>query len=138
MYLLDSNVISEVRKGDRCDPQVAVWYGGVSLNNLYISALVVGEVRKGIEQLRTRDPRQSEALERWLADVLQNFGDRILPVDARIAEVWGRMSADRPRPVVDTLLAATAEAHGFTLVTRNTADVEGLNVPTLDPFATGG
>ena len=138
MYLLDNNVLSELRKQERCDPQVAAWYNGVPLDDIFTSVIVVGEVRKGIENVRSRDPRQALALERWLEGVVRTFGERILPVDARIAEAWGRMSADRPRPVVDTLLAATASVHGMALVTRNTADVAGLDVQTLNPFTTGG
>lgn len=77
-------------------------------------------------------------LEVWLGEVTQAFGGRIVPVSAEIADVWGRMSADRPRPAIDTLLAATARVRGMTLVTRNTRDVEGLGVPTLNPFEYGG
>lgn len=137
MYLLDDNVISEVRKGDRCDPKVAAWYESVPLDDLFLSVLVTGEIRKGIESIRGRDPRRAMILEVWLGEVTQAFGGRILPVNAEIADVWGRMSADRPRPAIDTLLAATAKARGLTLVTRNVADVEGLDVPTLNPFEFG-
>lgn len=137
MYLLDDNVISEVRKGDRCDPKVAAWYASVPLDDLFLSVLVTGEIRKGIESLRARNPRRAMILEVWLGEVTQAFGGRILPVNAEIADVWGRMSADRPRPAVDTLLAATAKVRDMTLVTRNTRDVEGLGARTLNPFEFG-
>ena len=135
MFLLDTNVISEVRKGGRSDPNVSGWYAGISESHLFISSLTVGEIRKGIELARQRnDIDQAESLEAWLQRVIEEFSGRILSVDAQVADSWGRVSAIRPVPVVDGLLAATAVAHGFTLVTRNVSDVEGLGVLVLDPF----
>lgn len=133
-FLIDTNIISELRKGDRCDAAVAAWWAGVAEDDLWLSALVVGEIRKGVELARRRDPRKAEVLESWLSDVLSGFGDRILPVDATVAEEWGRMNAIRPVPVIDALLAATAKANDLTLVTRNEADVAGLGVEVLNPF----
>ncbi len=133
-FLIDTNIISEVRKGDRCDAAVAAWWAGVAEDDLWVSALVVGEIRKGVELARRRDPRKAEVLETWLSDVLSGFGDRVLPVDATVAEEWGRMNAIRPVPVIDALLAATAKANDLTLVTRNEADVAGLGVEVLNPF----
>lgn len=133
-FLIDTNIISEVRKGDRCDPAVAAWWAGVAEDDLWLSALVLGEIRKGVELARRRDPRKADALEAWLSDVVAGFGDRVLPVDATVAEEWGRMNAIRPVPVIDALLAATAKANGLTLVTRNEADVAGLGVEVLNPF----
>ena len=100
----------------------------------WLSALVLGEIRKGVELARRRDPRKADALEAWLGDVIAGFGDRVLPVDTAVAEEWGRMNAIRPVPVIDALLAATAKANGLTLVTRNGADVAGLDVDVLNPF----
>ena len=134
-FLIDTNIISELRKGARCDPGVAAWWAGVAENDLWLSALVLGEIRKGVELARRRDPRKAEALEAWLGDVIAGFGDRVLPVDTAVAEEWGRMNAIRPAPVIDALLAATARANGLTLVTRNTADVAGLGAEVLNPFA---
>jgi len=133
-FLIDTNIISEIRKGDRCDAAVAAWWAGVAEDDLWLSALVVGEIRKGVELARRRDPRKAEVLETWLSDVLSGFGDRVLPVDATAAEEWGRMNAIRPVPVIDALLAATAKANDLTLVTRNEADVAGLGVAVLNPF----
>jgi len=133
-FLIDTNIISEVRKGERCDAAVAAWWAGVAEDDLWLSALVVGEIRKGVELARRRDPRKAEGLETWLSDVLSGFGDRILPVDAVVAEEWGRMNAIRPVPVIDALLAATAKANDLTLVTRNEADVAGLGALVLNPF----
>ena len=133
-FLIDTNVISEVRKGSRCDPTVAAWWNGVAEDDLWLSPLVLGEIRKGVELARRRDPRKAEALEAWLADLMSGFGDRVLPVDAAVAEQWGKMNALRPIPIIDALLAATAKVNGLTLVTRNVADVAGLDVDVLNPF----
>ncbi len=134
-FLIDTNIISELRKGERCDPGVAAWWTEVAEDDLWLSALVLGEIRKGVELARRRDPQKAEALEAWLGDVVAGFGDRILPVDTAVAEEWGRMNAIRPAPVIDALLAATARANGLTLVTRNTADVAELGADVLNPFA---
>ena len=134
MFLLDTNVISELRKGDRCDARVVAWYAGTREADLFISVLVAGEIRRGVERLRRRDPRQAETLERWLQEVERSYADRVLPIDARVADVWGQVSAIRPVPVVDGLLAATVLVHDMTLVTRNSSDVEGLGAAVLNPF----
>ena len=133
-FLIDTNIISEVRKGDRGAPAVATWWNGVSEDELWLSSLVLGEIRKGVELARRRDPRRAEALEVWLTDVMSRFGNRVLPVDTAVAEQWGRMNAVRPLPIIDGLLAATAKANGLTLVTRNVADVAELDVDVLNPF----
>ena len=133
-FLIDTNIVSELRKGDRGDPAVTAWWNGIAEDDLWLSSLVLGEIRKGVELARRRDPRRAEALEAWLADVMSRFGNRVLPVDTAVAEQWGRMNAIRPAPVVDALLAATAKANGLTLVTRNVADVAGLGVDVLNPF----
>ncbi len=96
--------------------------------------LVTGEIRKGIERVRSRDDRKAAALEGWLLQLERRFGDRILPVDARVADIWGTMSAVRTIPVVDGLLAATARRFDLTLVTRNISDVDGLGASVLNPF----
>jgi len=133
-YLLDTNIISELRKGDQCDPNVAAWYALVDENDLVLSALVLGEIRKGIERVRFRDAAKAWVLEAWLEQVEAAFEGRILGIDTAVADRWGRMSAIRSVPVVDSLLAATALVHGLTLVTRNDQDVAGLGVTVLNPF----
>jgi predicted nucleic acid-binding protein len=112
MYLIDTNIISEVRKGTRCDPRVAGWFSEVTDDELYLSVIVLGEIRQGIERLRPRDPRQAAALQKWLSEVIEEFGPRILPVDSAVADAWGHLSAAGTFPVIDTLLAATAQTHG--------------------------
>lgn len=133
-YLIDTNIISEVRKGERCDPNVAAWYDTIDDADLYLSVLILGEVRNGIERVRPRDPVQAQALEGWLGAVRQAFAGRILPVDDVVAEEWGRMGARRPVSTIDALLAATAKVHGLTLATRNTADVGDLGASIVNPF----
>jgi len=133
-FLIDTNIISEVRKGARCNPGVAKWWAEVAEGDIWLSTLILGEIRKGVELARRRDPEKASVLEAWLGEVVSGFGDRVLPVDAATAEEWGRMSAIRPVPVIDALLAATAKTNGLTLVTRNEADVAGLGVDVLNPF----
>lgn len=133
-FLIDTNIVTEIRKGSRCDPAVAAWWAGVAEDDLRVSVLVLGEIRKGVELARQRDPQKARALETWLNDLVSDFGDRILPVDAAVAGEWGRMAAVRPVPAIDALMAATARTNGLTLVTRNTADVAGLDVEVLNPF----
>ena len=133
-YLIDTNIISEIRKNLRCDRNVAAWYASIKDEELYLSVLVAGEIRKGIELARPRDPAKAVALERWLKAVDAAFGDRILRIDRAVTEEWGCMSAQRPIPVIDGLLAATAKVHGMTLVTRNDADVAELGARVLNPF----
>ena len=135
MYLLDTNVISEIRKGRRCDPGVADWFSQSNEEDLYLSVLVLGEIRRGIELARQRrDFQQADTLEYWLGEVISRFPDRIRSVDSEVTDAWGRLSAVRPLPVIDGLLAATARAYGLTLVTRNISDVQGLDVELLNPF----
>jgi predicted nucleic acid-binding protein len=133
-YLIDANIISEVRKGDRCDPHVSAWYASIADEDLYLSTLVLGEIRKGIELARAKDPDKSSALERWLHQVEVAFDGRVLGIDNAISDRWGRMSAIRPIPVVDGLLAATAMINGLTLVTRNDRDIVDLGAKVLNPF----
>ncbi len=134
-YLIDTNVISELPKGDRCDPAVAAWWAKVSEDELWISALVLGEIRRGIELARRRDPQKAKALETWLEEVFAGFGDRVLQVDERGADEWGRMNAIRPLPVIGALLAATARANNLNFVIRNRSDAQDVGVNIFNPFA---
>jgi toxin FitB len=133
-YLIDTNVISEVRKGSACNPRVAAWYDSIDDESIYLSALVLGEIRKGIERARPKEPAKAHALEKWLSTLSRSFAERILPVDRAVADEWGRMSAKRPVSTVDALLAATAKVHGMTLASRNTSHVTDLGATVLNPF----
>ncbi|HVT60122.1 MAG TPA: type II toxin-antitoxin system VapC family toxin [Thermoanaerobaculia bacterium] len=135
-YLVDTNVVSELRKNRRCNPGVAAWFAGVSSEEIYLSVLTVGELRKGIESIRRRDEAAAKALEAWLQELVFAYSDRFLPVDQVIAEQWGRFSVPDPLPVFDALLAATAKVHGLTLVTRNLKHVERTGVDCMSPFST--
>ena len=133
-YLVDTNVLSELRRKSRANPLVVQWASKVPGENLFTSVLVLGEIRKGIEQLRSTDRPQALALDRWLYETETLFSGRILPITARIVDVWGRISSIRPLPVTDSLLAATAIVHDLVLVTRNTADVHDVGAKLLNPF----
>jgi predicted nucleic acid-binding protein len=133
-FLIDTNVLSELRKGARADGNVRRWFERIDENSIFLSVLVTGEIRRGIDSIRKRDPRAASTLERWLDDVMGAHSERVLPVDAATADEWGRLDARGSLPVVDGLLAATARVHDLTLVTRNVKDVIRTSVDTLDPF----
>jgi toxin FitB len=133
-FLLDTNVLSELRKGKRADPHVAAWFAEVPPADLFLSVLVAGELRQGVERLRRRDLDSAERLDRWLVALLEGYAERILPVDLLTAELWGRLNSPDPLPAVDGLLAATALTHDLTLVTRNGRDVARTGVRLVDPF----
>ncbi len=132
--LLDTNVVSELRKGGRAHPRLRAWFETVADSEIHLSVLVVGELRRGIERVRAKDATQATALERWLQRLTREHADRILPVDRRVAEQWGRFSAERNGSPVDVLMAATARVHELVLVTRNTRDVAWTGVACMNPF----
>lgn len=133
-FLLDTNVISELRKGARANEQVLQWITGIDDDALLLSVLVAGELRQGVERLRRRDAVQAEQLDRWLHALVYHYAERLLPVDSAVAELWGRLNVPDPIPAVDGLLAATAIVHDLTLVTRNVRDVERTGVRLHNPF----
>lgn len=130
--LLDTNTISEIRRGR--DANVAAWAERWKDADLYLSVLTVGEIRKGIERLRGRDPKQAAVFTTWLGELHERFGDRILSIDTDAADDWGRLNAAQERSTVDSLIAATARVHDLTVATRNTTDFEGCDVRLLDPW----
>jgi predicted nucleic acid-binding protein len=134
-WLLDTNVLSELRKGERANPGVRAWYARTPAAELYTSVLVLGEIRRGIESVRRRDAMAATALEHWLGRMAEGFADRILPIDAAVADRWGALNVPDPVPTVDGLLAATALFHDLVLVTRNVRDVSGTGVRVFDPTA---
>lgn len=136
-YLLDTNVVSETRRRGG-EPRVTRWLRSAPQNELFLSVLVPGEIRRGVERLRGRDPAQAAALERWLEVLRRRFVDRILPVDSEVAEEWGRIGAGNHIPVADGLMAATAKVHQMVFVTRNVADVAWTGVPLLNPWEHSG
>jgi len=134
-FLIDTNVLSELRKGARANVNVRRWFEGIDETSIYLSVLVTGEIRRGIEAIRKRDPRAAVTLERWLDNMMEAHSERVLPVDAATADAWGRLDARGSLPVVDGLLAATALVRDLTLVTRNVKDVVRTGVDVLDPFS---
>jgi predicted nucleic acid-binding protein len=130
--LLDTDVVSEIRRGR--DPSVAAWATSVDHDDLCLSVLTLGEIRSGIERLRPHDPQQAAVFDVWLAALRARFAERILVVDESAADQWGRLNAAAPRKTVDSLIAATAHAHALTLVTGNTRDFAGCDVPLVDPW----
>ena len=133
-WLLDTNVLSELRKGVKCDPNVHQWAVESSSDQHWISVLSIGEIRKGIELLRRKSPDLCPAFERWIHSILTQYYKEILPITDTIADRWGSLMAVRPLLVIDGLLAATALEHNLTLVTRNTADFAQTGVQLHNPF----
>lgn len=121
-FLLDTNVLSELRRSSKCEPQVWAWAQSVGDRSSYISVLSLGEIRKGIEVLRRRSPEQVSAFESWIEKLTAAYEDCILPITEEVAEHWGRLDAMRNLPVIDGLLAATALHYRLTIVTRNIHD----------------
>ncbi|HSH40352.1 MAG TPA: type II toxin-antitoxin system VapC family toxin [Chthoniobacterales bacterium] len=134
-FLLDTNVVSELRKKERCNRNVDAWAASIPPNRDFLSVLVVGELTRGASLKRRTDPDTADAMEKWIGRLTQLYSDRILPVTLEVAEEWGRLSALRSLPPQDGLLAATAVVHRLTWVTRNVRNVEGLDVPILDPWS---
>ena len=132
-FLLDTNVVSEIRKKEP-HPSVSGWFSSVPESELFLSVLVIGEIRQGVDRLARRDPAQAEVFDRWLSQLVAIYEDRIVPITADVAEAWGRLNVADPVPVVDGLLAATALVRGWTLVTRNAKDVASTGVGLFNPF----
>jgi len=135
VYLLDTNVISELRR-TRPDPAVVAWVADTP-GAQYLSVVVIGELTCGVELMRRKDAPQALAYATWLAALISDFAGSILPVSASVAVAWGRLDARRSLPTSDGLVAATALVHDLTLVTRNARDFEGTGVRLLDPFREG-
>ena len=134
-FLLDTNVISEIRKRDRAHPNVVRWVNRTAVNEMATSVLVLAEIRRGIELKRRGDPQQATSLDAWFSQMRAGLGDRVLPVDEPVAEAWAQLGLPNPLPLIDGLLAATAKVHGLRLVTRNIVDFASTGVSVLDPFS---
>ncbi|MBF0561971.1 MAG: type II toxin-antitoxin system VapC family toxin [Alphaproteobacteria bacterium] len=132
-YLLDTNVVSEVRR-KLPDANVLAWFRRTDPAAIRLSVLTLGEIVKGAESLARRDPAAGQSLRNWLDGLRLHYADRLLGVDGAVAETWGRLSAQRPLPVIDGLLVATALVHNLILVTRNVCDVSGMGVTVVNPW----
>ncbi|MEN9758011.1 MAG: hypothetical protein RL755_2198 [Pseudomonadota bacterium] len=130
-YLIDTNILSELRKDKKANAGVRDWYAQIDGNSLYVSVLTLGEIRQGIESLRRRDVIAAESLHSWLKKL--EIG-KVLAITPEIADCWGRINVPDKLPVIDGYLAATALVHNLTLVTRNVKDVERSGVKLLNPF----
>jgi toxin FitB len=117
-FLLDTNIISEIRKRERAHPNVVRWIARPPVEEIGTSVIVLAEIRRGIELKRRRDPEQARSLDRWFSRMRTRLGNRVLPVDEPIADAWALLALPNPLPLIDGLLAATAKVHGLTLVTR--------------------
>jgi predicted nucleic acid-binding protein len=133
-FLLDTNIISELRKPRR-DARVVDWIRGIPAERLFISVVTVGEIARGIaKRRRAGGITDADALQGWFDGVLSSYGDRIVPIDARIASRWGRLLDQHPQLATDMLLAATALDRGLTVATRNVEHFEIADVPVINPF----
>lgn len=136
MYLVDTNVISEARKGGRADPGVLAFFREVAPDALYLSVQTLGELRCGLERIRRRgDSLQAGRLEAWLLLIMSEYADRILDFDLDCSQVWGRLMSQQAQHAIDKQIAAIALIHDMTVVTRNSADFSGLGVSLLNPFS---
>lgn len=134
-YLVDTNIISELRKRDAADPRVLRWFRKRRSSELFLSVLTIGELRQGIERIRRRDSASAEVLDLWLGRTVREFRDRIIDVDRTIAQRWGHLGIPNPVPAVDGLIAATALERGLVVVTRNVKHIALTGVRCLDPFS---
>ena len=136
-YLLDTNVVSELRKGARADLRVTAWFQRRNRRELFLNAITVAELRRGIALISKRDQAQADNLRIWCDRLQRDFGrtGRLLPIRAADAAAWGELMAIRPMPVLDCFLAATAQVHFLTFATRNEADFAGLQLAVENPFA---
>jgi predicted nucleic acid-binding protein len=133
--LLDTNIVSETMKR-RPDDRVLRFLDKTESSDLYLSVLTLGELRKGVIWKARTDPQGAIALGAWVDGLEFSFADRILGIDAAVSRTWGELSAQRSRPIIDTLLAATAIHHRLTLITRNVKDVYDIPVQVFNPWAT--
>jgi hypothetical protein len=133
-YLLDTCIVSELRKPS-INPGVSAWISSINANEAFLSVLTIGEIRSGIELHRLRNPAGAGNLERWLLGLETHYAERILPITAKVADRWGRLSPSQPLPTVDGMIAATGLEFQLIVVTRNVSDFQRSGVSTLNPFS---
>ena len=133
-YLVDTNIVSEIRKSGRANAMVSSWWRSVETSKVYLSVFTIGELYRGILKLKSKDPNQAKFLGNWLRGLCSLFENRILELDLPSAMIWAEIQKDRTFPHVDSLLAATAIRHDMILVTRNTRDIEDTGVRYHNPF----
>src|SRR6266478_1105852 len=131
MYLVDTNVLSEARRGSN---EARTWLRSVDPSTIYFSVVTLGEIMKGIALKRRTDARTAASLTVWLEQLRHDHSERILPISDRIALEWGRLAAERPRSMADGLIAATAAIHSKIIVTRNVDDFAGIHISVIDPW----
>ena len=137
MFLVDTNVISEARKGERADAGVLAFWAEAAREQtpIFLASVTIGEIRRGVELIRYRgDHHQASLLDTWLSQVLSDYGDRVLSLDCDAAQVWGRLRVPSPQHAIDKQIAAIALLHDLTVVTRNTGDFVTTGVRLLNPF----
>ena len=135
MFLLDTNVLSELRRHDRANPRVAAWSAEVNPGDLFLSSITILEIELGALMLERRDHAQGALLRKWIEErILPTFNDRVLPVDLPVARQCARLHVPNRRPERDALIAATAIVHRLRIVTRNVADFEAMGVDVINPW----
>ena len=138
MYLVDTNVISEIRKRSKANAGVRTFFANAERDDsaVFLSVITIGELRRGVDLIRHRgDTRQANLLEKWLVEMLRYYQDHVLDVDEDVAQLWGRLRVPHPENVLDKLIAATALVHDLTVVTRNHRDFANTGIPVLNPFS---
>ena len=133
-FLVDTNVFSELRKRSRANPSVRRWFETNDWQAFHTSWISIAELKRGAALARRNDQVRANALDAWIAEIVDKLQDRVLPVDQAVAQFWAELMVPDPRPPLDALIAATALAHGLTLVTRNVRDFAPTGVPLLDPW----
>jgi predicted nucleic acid-binding protein len=131
MYLVDTNVLSEARRGSN---EARIWLRSVDPDTIYISVITLGEIMEGIALKQRTDSRAAASLTVWLEQLRHDHGNRILPITDRVALAWGQLAAERPRAIADGLIAATAAVYGKIIVTRNVEDFADTHVPIINPW----
>lgn len=135
MYVLDTNVVSELRRPDRADPKVVTWASQQPIGTLYLSVVTILEIEQGAALLERRDAKQGDVIRQWInSNILGNFRNRILPIDLQVAQACARLHVPDPKSERDALIAATAIVHKMTVVTRNTSDFCRTGVELFNPW----